>query len=180
MTFPAAVGICENDLRFDLTFLKEFAGPRVDLKVTPIRGGTLDAKTARLVVRQVEAMRSVGLPVKAVVVHHDVDRAGFDHRVTEIEKWYGKNRLDRLDLSLVVCAPDPCIERWLCILEGRVARNAKPSAGGDPWKRAWFRGRGIQLDRVRDATRRARQGLPGLPAFDRFFADWKAAGLEPR
>jgi len=180
MTLPAAIGICENGLQLDFTFLKEFAGPKVDLRVTPIHGGTLDAKTARVVRRQVERMMESGLPVMAVVVHHDVDRSSFEHRVAQIESWFDENRLGDLGVVLVVCAPAPCMERWLCKIEGRVARNAKPSAGGDPWKKAWAPSKGILFDRVREAASRAREELPGLPDFDRFFADWKIAGLEPR
>jgi hypothetical protein len=178
--FPVAIGICEDDLKYDLTFLKAFAGRMVDLRVTPLRGGTLEAKAARLVGRQAETMRASGLPVSAVIVHHDVDRASFVHRAGEIERWFQRHGLAGAQLSLVVCAPDPCLERWLCLIEGLKASNAKPSAGGEPWKRAWTRGKGIPLDRVRAAAARARDVLRGQPDFDRFLADWQDAGLDPR
>jgi hypothetical protein len=181
MTFPAAIGICEDDLKLDLTFLKAFAPEGVDLRVSPLRGETLTARAARLVRGQVEAARGSGLDVRAVVVHHDVDRASLAHRVREIERWHKCHRLGEMDLALVICAPDPCLERWLCILEGltRKVRKASPSAGGEPWKLAWSGGKGIALDRVRRAAMEARQKLRGLPDFDRFISDWKRAGLEP-
>jgi hypothetical protein len=181
MAFPAAIGICEDDLKLDLTFLKAFAGPGVDLRMNPLHGGPLEGKAARIIRGQVEAMRGAGIPVRAVVVHHDVDRASLGHRVQEIERWYRRHRLGEMDLALVVCAPDPCLERWLCLLEGleRRVRKTSPSAGGDPWKLAWSRGKGIALDRVRQAATQARQRLRGQLDFDRFFSDWKKAGLEP-
>jgi len=181
MSLPVAIGICEDELRFDLTFLKAFAGQTVDLRVTPIRGGTLDGKAARLVTRQISAMQEVGLPVQAVVVHHDADKASFRHRVSQIESWFQSNRFARKGLSLVVCAPDPCLERWLCTIEGHRAsiRGTRPSSGCRPWKQAWARGRGIPLDRVREAAEKARGVLQGQSDFDRFFQDWRSAGLEP-
>jgi hypothetical protein len=180
MRFPAAVAICEDDLKLDQTFLKAFAGNAVDLRVTPVRGGTLGAKTVRLIARQLDAMTSAGIDVRTVVVHHDVDRTSLQHRVAEIQQWFNAPVLRKRDLSLVVCAPNPCLERWLCICEGSQARvkSAKPSAGGDPWKALWNKGKGIPLDRVHKAAERARTCLPGQPDFDRFYADWRSAGLE--
>jgi hypothetical protein len=151
MSFPIAIGICENDLRFDLTFLKEFAAPAVDLRVTPVRGGTLNAKTARLVERQATAMKAARLSVCALVVHHDVDRSSHGHRIKAVRRWFKNNGLGKHGLALVVCAPDPCLERWLCLAEG------------------------IALDRVRAAAKRAREALRGQPDFDAFLAEWSQA-----
>jgi hypothetical protein len=180
MPFPAAVAICENDLRLDQTFLKAFAGNTVNLRVTPLHGGTLSGGTIRLVGRQIDAMRKAGVPVGAVVVHHDVDRASLAHRRAEVERWFASGSLRGQGLTLVICAPEPSLERWLCICEGIHSRvkGAKPSAGGDPWKDLWKKGKGITLDRVRGAAQRAREALRGQPDFDRFYEDWKAAGLE--
>ena len=177
MSFPIAIGICENDLRFDLTFLKEFAAPAVDLRVTPVRGGTLNAKTARLVERQATAMKAARLSVCALVVHHDVDRSSHGHRIKAVRRWFKNNGLGKHGLALVVCAPDPCLERWLCLAEGihgRV-RGTKPSAGGEPWKVAWNPRKGIALDRVRAAAKRARKALRGQPDFAAFLAEWSQA-----
>jgi hypothetical protein len=180
MPFPTAVAICEDDLRLDQTFLKAFAGDCVDLRVTPVYGGTLNDKTGRVVTRQLEAMRAAGIAVSALVVHHDVDRAGLEHRLAEIKGWFDKSGFPQRELSLVSCTPDPCLERWLCLCEGTQSgvRSAKPSAGGAPWKNLWNRGKGITLDRVRDAAQRARRALRGQDDFERFYRSWKAAGLE--
>jgi hypothetical protein len=180
MPFPAAVAICEDDLRFDQTFLKAFSGISVDLRVTPVHGGTLSTKTARLVTRQLDAMSDAGIPVATVVVHHDVDRSSLEHRVAEINDWFHAGGFGKRGLSLVVCSPEPCLERWLCICEGTHSRvrAPKPSAGCDPWKDIWHRGKGIPLDRVRRAAEKARITLRGQPDFDRFYADWMNAGLE--
>jgi len=49
-----------------------------------VRGGTLNAKTARLVERQATAMKAARLSVCALVVHHDVDRSSHGHRIKAV------------------------------------------------------------------------------------------------
>ena len=125
-------------------------------------------------------MRHAGLPVKAVVIHHDVDRSSLANRRALVDTWFKDNLFHEHGLHLVICAPDPCLERWLCICEGSQTRvkAAKPSAGGEPWKHLWNKGKGITLDRVREAAQYARAALHGHQDFDSFFEGWKAAGLE--
>ena len=146
----------------------------------PLSTSPAHTKTVRLVARQLEAMRNAGIAVNAVVVHHDVDRSSLAHRRAEIEKWFDDGTLCKQGFSLVICTPDPCLERWLCMCEGTQTRvkGGKPGAGCDPWKALWNKGKGIPLDRVRDAASRARVALRGQPDFDRFYEDWKSAGLE--
>ncbi len=179
MTFPLALGVCENDLRRDLSFLKSFAGIGVDLRVTPLHGGRLDAKVARLLRRQIQAALKVGLDPCAIVVHHDVDRASLEARRNEVEHWFRTQGLGADGRKLVPCVPAPCTERWLCaVLDVRV-RGAKPSQGCDPWKEAWGHALEPDLDRVRRAAEGARRKLSGLEDFNLFYEAWKRAGLEP-
>jgi hypothetical protein len=176
--FPVVIGVCEDDLRRDHTFLKSFGGVGADLRINPIHGGTLDSGVARLVERQVASAAKAGLTPAAVLVHHDVDRQSVESARSKVRKWF-ESKLSATSLPLVVCAPRPCLERWLCRTEGsdKRVRSASPAAGCDPWKKAWERGTGNDLDRVRDAAARARGTLTGLEDFELFLADWWAAGL---
>jgi hypothetical protein len=178
MTLPTAVAICENGLSRDLEFLKSFARRHVDLRVTPVGGGTLGPKVARVLRGQVQSMTDNGLTVSAVVVHHDVDRRSLAARRQEVSDWFRSSGLGQLGCSLVVCAPDPCIERWLCLsFELPRPSRARPSDGCAPWKRTWEKGKGPDLSRVREAAARAHDRLNGEPDFSAFLDDWQKAGL---
>lgn len=177
MPFPVALAVCENDLRRDLTFLKEFAGSQVDLRVTPLGGGTLDDGVVRLLARQVDSFSEADLTVQAIVVHHDADRTSHRGRVKAVTGWFERSSLREKGAKLVACVPAPCIERWLCIGEGLSARSANPAVGCEPWKKAWSGRKGIDLDRVRDVARSARTTLTTLPDFAAFLDAWRAAGL---
>lgn len=178
MSLPLGVAVCEDDLRRDLTFLKAFAGPRVDLRVTPLSGGTLNGKVVRLLQQQINSMREAGLQAQAIVVHHDVDRGSLGSVRRKIERWFAGSGLGQTQCKLVICAPHPCLERWLCAgLDVRVQRP-RPSDGCEPYKRAWERSAELDLDRVRKAAGLARRKLLSLDDFSSFFEDWKRAGLE--
>jgi hypothetical protein len=179
MPVPLALAVCEDDLRRDLTFLKEFAGTRIDLRVTPMSGGTFNPKVVRLLGRQARAAKEANLSPQAIVVHHDVDRLGSLQALrSRIHRWFQGSELRGIG-RLVVCAPVPCTEAWLCEAVGIQAAGASPAAGCDPWKHAWER-RGIpDLDRVRDASRLSRRALAAREDFSAFYRDWVEAGLEP-
>jgi hypothetical protein len=179
MVFPLALAICENDLERDLTFLKAFAGPRVDLRVTPVHGVTLKPGHARLLERQMDAAISAGLTPRAVLVHSDGDRRGYTGHRQEIQSWFDHTGLRERGCKLIASLPNPCIERWLCVASGLTrAKDARPSAGCDPWKAAWSRGKLPDLERVRRAALVARKALRQDESFAAFYTEWVAAGLE--
>ncbi|MCC6996044.1 MAG: hypothetical protein IT370_15655 [Deltaproteobacteria bacterium] len=177
---PLALAICENGLRRDLTFLKAFAGATVDLRVTPVEGGQLDGSIARLLKRQAADVAKAGLEVHAILIHHDADTSSHAGRLQMVMRWFERNGLGETGAGLIVCAPKPCIERWLCLGEGLAtkAKGASPAAGCAPWKKAWEGKRGNDLDRVRAVAREARDTLTREDDFASFFAQWKKL-LEP-
>lgn len=177
MPLPLVLGICEDELERDLAFLKEFAGPKVDLKLTPTRGGGPGKKQARILRKQYEAALRSGFDVRAFLIHCDADRSGLPKRRQEAVKWFQDSKLGSRGAKLICCIPDPCTESWLCRIRSVRPRNANPAAGCEPWKRAWERQTGNDLDRVREAARVARQKLPAHSDFDSFMKDWQAAGL---
>jgi hypothetical protein len=180
MVFPLALAVCENDLKRDLTFLKAFAGQSVDLRVTPIRGGTLNERVARVIAHQLEAAVKAGLKPQAIVVHQDVDRRSLAASQASVRRWFDAARFAERGCRLVTCTPEPCIERWLCVAARLGAvRGASPSGGCQPWKAAWSKRKEPDLDRVRKAAAEARTALRGLPDFDAFFDSWVVAGMEP-
>jgi hypothetical protein len=178
MPLPLVLGICEDDLERDLAFLKEFAGPKVDLRLTPTRGGGPGAKQVRILKRQHEAATRSKFEVRAFLVHSDADRTGHQQRRREMTRWFGDSGLESLGARLIRCVPEPCTEGWLCRIQSIRARGASPAAGCDPWKLAWERHSGHDLDRVREAAAKARQKLRLHSDFVSFYTDWKAAGLE--
>lgn len=179
MDFPLALAICENDLKRDLTFLKAFAGPRVDLRVTPVHGVTLSPGHVRLLERQMDAAIAAGLAPRAILVHSDVDRGSYVGHRREIQEWFDATSFRHRGCKLIACTPNPCIERWLCGASGLTrAKNARPSAGCDPWKAVWSRGKAPDLERVRRAALEARKALRQDESFAAFYAEWVAAGME--
>lgn len=177
MPLPLVLGVCEDDLERDLTFLKEFAGPHVDIRITPMGKGCPGAKQARLLRSQLEAARRSRFEVKAFLVHGDADGAGLIRRREEMLNRFRRSGLEAGRVRLIRCVPDPCTEAWLCRIGGIAVRGASPAVGCGPWKRAWERRKGHDLDRVRRAARDARGRLGGQEDFDQFMNDWRAAGL---
>jgi hypothetical protein len=131
--------------------------------------------------RQLDAFRAAKLPVSAIVVHHDADTSSHAGRAQQVRRWFTRTTLAAA-APLVVCAPTPCLERWLCGALGldKKVKKANPSAGCAPWKAAWENRRAIDLDRVREAARNVRDRLAGLPDFDAFVTAWDNAGLGSR
>lgn len=172
MSWPVVFGVCENDLQRDQEFLRAFAQVRrVDLSLTPLGAPVLTDRAARLLGRRLEAAAAAGIKVAALLIHSDADtRSAAKHRA-EILAWAQRQRLR---VPVIPCAPEPCLERWLCRcaeLKGASAPAAAPCEG---WKKSWSRPRGVDLDRVREAAGLAATRLRGLPDFDAFERDWRA------
>jgi hypothetical protein len=182
VALPLALAVCEDDLRRDLTFLKAFAGKYTEIQISPLHGDSLTPRAARLLVGQVHSKTEAGFEVSAIIVHRDADTVALRRRREAAKRWFEDSGLSRLVPKLVVCAPVPCIERWLCESGAAKPRatRAKPSLGCKPWKDAWERGSGIDLDRVRLAAEAARRSLTHLADFESFHSDWCAAGLDSR
>jgi hypothetical protein len=177
MSFPLVLAVCEDDLERDLTFLKEIAGPNVDIQIAPRHGLTLDGNTARSLAARAKNAKNQGFDVRALLVHRDADKGSVAGVRREIEGWAKQHHLSGL-ARLICCVPAPCTERWLCLAAGMgKPAHASPAAGCDPWKKHWGRKRGIDLDRVRDAANEASARLTGQEDFDCFWDDWRAAGL---
>jgi hypothetical protein len=128
---------------------------------------------------QFDQARKQGFEVRAVLLHRDANARGLAARRMELEQWFRSSRLSRRIPCLVMCVPAPCIERWLCHgedIDGRVASRDR-QRNCDPWKHAWERRRGLDLDRVRRVAGSARRKLRNLEDFAVFMKDWLAAGL---
>ncbi|MBI4568621.1 MAG: hypothetical protein HY719_09510 [Planctomycetes bacterium] len=177
MPIPLILGVCEDEVERDLTFLKAFAGNGADLRLTPTHGGTPAGKEARILKRQFDDAKRAGFSVCAFLIHRDADRASLNARENELRKWYSNSELGSLNVPLIRCVPNPCTETWLCAMRGLRGKNANPAAGGKPWKRAWEKKFGHTLDPVREAAAAARQKLATRDDFARFMTDWTNAGL---
>ena len=141
------------------------------MKLTPLHGPVLTDKAARLLELRIEAATDQRIRVRVLVLQIDCDLQAAAEVRRRARDWV---RRHRLKLPVAICAPAPCLERWLCRCEELVGKSAPTSAPCQGWKKAWERGRGVDLDRVRAAARSARDRLSGLPDFDDFSRDWRA------
>lgn len=171
MSWPLVFGLCENDLQRDQEFLRAFAErDQIDLKLVPLKGPVLTDAGARLLSKRLSAAAEAGLEVAAILLHADADTVGADRRRRQALDW--ATRL-HLQVPVIVCSPDPCLERWLCRcleLKGKSAPAASPCDG---WKKGWNQAKGVDLDRVRSAAAVAASKLKGLPDFELFQTDWR-------
>lgn len=179
MGIPIVLGLCEDGLMRDLTFLKEFAGDRVSLRLTPFQLGGLTDGGIRILERLLQGLRDSSQAASAILIHHDADQfdvASLRERVSEA---YQASLLARWRLPLILCLPRPCTETWLCLCSSpvRKAKRASPKKACDPWKRVWEKGGGNDLDRVKGVAAAARPRLRGHNDFDLFYADWRRAGF---
>lgn len=161
--------ICENGLNRDEQALRHLLGRR-DLRVTPRKGETLDDRSARLVEREFER-RGEKL---VLVMHRDADGLTWKNRKQLVEQWFKASRLDRFASQLVVCTPEPCIERWLCLGAGLSHRSRQTQRPCDPWKKAWEKPSKPEHHRLPLALERLRLKPP--PDLADFLLQLDAAG----
>ncbi|MEW6434348.1 MAG: hypothetical protein AB1730_22845 [Myxococcota bacterium] len=171
MNWPVVFGLCENDLQRDQEFLRAYAEvDQVDLKLVPLSGPVLTDGAARLLSRRLAAAANAGVEIAAVLLHTDADTVGAAKRRKQAQQW--AQRLG-FKVPVIVCCPDPCLERWLCRCQDLKGASAPAASPCDGWKKGWSRSKGVDLDRVRSAARIARAALRGLPDFDEFHANWR-------
>jgi hypothetical protein len=169
------LGVCENDLVRDREFLLALLKPVVDLRLTAFQGPTLVPGAAKLLRKAHEAATRSRFVVSAFLLHVDADMS-LDARLDEIEAWFEGSGLRGL-APLIRVVPLPCTEAWLCRAEGRHVRGANPAAGCAPFKRAWRRGGGLDLDRVRAAAGARPLSRLGDRDVRLLLEDWNVAGL---
>ncbi len=177
MTSPVVLAYCENEIGRDREFLKAFAGTGVDIRVTPYAREP-DDKFDRVVRQQTDAAKRSGFVVTAILIHHDADQS-VTRRRQNMEEWFTDTGWREDGVSLIRCVPNPCTEAWLCLAAGKAIRpkKASPAAGCSPWKEAWEKGNGQDLDPVRSAARNARTAIRDREDFAAFLREWTAAGL---
>lgn len=173
MSWRVVFGLCENDLQRDQEFLRAFAElNHVDLRLTPMRGPVLTDAGARLLARRLSAAAAERVHVTAVLLHADADTVGCSKRRSEAQQWAKRHQLAP---PLIVCSPDPCLERWLCRCLGLKGKSAPAVSPCDGWKKSWSKPTGVDLDRVRSGAKVANSKLKGLEDFDLFLDDWDRA-----